>query len=141
VKEKFVKKPPLKFYLVIAALVLAMLACEFSASTANIANAQMARDSEGNALTSVFSPQENFYCVLELANAPDDTSIKAIWTAVDVAGSEPDTLIDESEITTGSGSVYFELSNSSPWPPGQYKVDIYLNGELDRTLEFQVQTN
>lgn len=135
------KKQHLKFYLVIAVLVLAMLACEFSAGTANIANAQMARDPEGNDPTSVFSPEENFYCVLQLANAPDDTSVKAVWTAVDVAGADPDTQLYESEFTTGSGSVYFELYNASPWPAGQYKVDLYMNDELDRTLKFQVQTN
>lgn len=128
-----------KIILILAMLMLAILACEASASTANIKDAMMARDAEGTQLTTVFTPEETFYCLVDLANAPDDTTLKAIWTAVQTDGSEPDTFIYESEITRGSGSIYFELSSSIPWPKGTYKVDIYLNGELDRTIEFEVQ--
>lgn len=133
------KKQNVQFYLAILVLILATLACEFSASTANIADAQMARDSEGNQPTTVFAPDETFYCVVDLANAPDDTKVSAIWTAVDVEGADPGTIIEQTDLTTSSGNLYFELSNSNLWPIGQYKVDLYLNDELDRTLQFEVQ--
>ena len=89
--------------------------------------------------TSVFSPQDTFYVLVDLANAPDDTTVKAAWTAVEAEGVEPNFFIDEAEITSGSNTLTFNLSNDSPWPTGKYKVDLYLNGELDRTLEFEVQ--
>lgn len=117
----------------------AILACGFSVSTANIKDAWMARDQQGEGRTTVFGPDEVFYCIVDLANAPDDTTVKASWTAVAVEGAEPNTFIDETELTTGAGNMHFELSNSSLWPVGKYKVDLYLNGELDRTLEFDVQ--
>ncbi len=128
-----------KIMLVLSVLALAMLACEFSASTANIQNARMAFDEEGTQPTTTFGPGDVFYCNVDLQNAPDDTVIKAVWTAVDVEGEEPNTLIDESELTTGSGMVNFQLTNSNAWPVGKYKVDLYLNDELKKTVEFQVQ--
>src|SRR4030065_1009192 len=122
-----------------ALIVLITLACGFSASTANIADTNTARDNEGNDPTPVFAQDEAFYCTVELANAPDDTTVKASWTAVEVDGEQPNTFIDEAELTTGSGILHFELNNDGLWPVGKNKVDLCLNGELKRTLEFEVQ--
>lgn len=128
-----------KIVLVLSVLVLTMLACEFSASTASIQDAQMAFDEEGTQPTTTFGPNDIFYCNVDLQNAPDDTSVKAVWTAVDVEGEEPNTLIDETTLETGSGTVNFQLSNTNAWPVGKYKVDLYLNDEMKKTVEFQVQ--
>ncbi len=128
-------------WLVIGMVTLTMPACSFSASTANISDAEMARDQEGKNPTEVFSPTETFYCVATLSNAPDDTTVKAVWTAVDVEGTNPDTKIDEVSTTGGSGQLEFNLTNDGPWPVGEYKVDLFLNEEEEptRTLEFEVQ--
>ena len=133
------KKNRLHIGFAIAMVVLSILACGFSASTANIKDARMARDYDGNQPTTVFAPDEIFYCVVELANAPDDTTVKASWTVVQAEGVEPNFFLDETELTSGSSSLHFELSNTNLWPAGKYKVDLYLNGELDRTLEFEVR--
>lgn len=126
-------------FFVSTVLLLAGLACGFNLSTANISQAQTARDEEGNDPTTVFAQDDVFYAVIELENAPDDTALKAVWTAVEADDTEPDFMIDEVEITAGSGSVNFNLTNDKLWPVGNYKVDIYLNDELDRTLEFEVE--
>ncbi len=120
-------------------VVLAALACNFSASTANIKNAVMARDSEGKDATTVFSPSDVFYCVVSLANAPDSTKIKAIWYAVEAANTDPNYKIDEYEMTSGDATIPFKLENSQSWPTGKYKVELYLNDELKQTLDFEVQ--
>jgi hypothetical protein len=132
-------KNKIKVGLAISALLLMMLACSFSASTANIRAAKMARDYDGNDPTTTFAQDEIFYCVVELANAPDDTVVKASWMALAVDGVEPNTLIDETELTTGSGTLHFELNNNGLWPLGKYAVQLYLDGELEQTLEFTVQ--
>jgi len=94
-------------FLVVFGLAL-LTACEFSASTANIADATIARDEAGTQPTAVFAPPETFYLVVELANAPDDTAVKAAWSAVDVGDvAPPNTLIDEAELTTGTNTLYF----------------------------------
>ena len=127
------------FWLVILAVVLATVACEFSASTANITNAVMTKDQEGKTQTTVYAPTDAFYCIVSLANAPDDTKVKAVWTAVDVAGVAANTQILEIEMVTGLSKLTFTLTNDNPWPAGKYKVDIQLNGTTAKTVEFQVK--
>ena len=124
----------------IMAMPLVLTGCEFSASTANIASAVMATDEAGNNETSVFAPNDIFYAVIELANAPDGTELKAAWTAVNVGeATEPNLLIDEVTLETDSGQAVFDLANDGLWPAGQYKVELFLDGESDRTLDFIVQ--
>lgn len=120
-------------------LAISALACEFSASTANIASAKLSADETGSPTTTVFTADQTFYCVVTLANAPDDTTLKAVWTAVDVEGEEPNTAIGEKELTGGGNPYVFNASVDGSWPIGTYKVDLYLNDKLDRTLEFEVQ--
>lgn len=129
----------LRVTLFLAVLILAGLACSFSASTANISEATLARDEEGQQPTTVFSPEDTFYLIVDLANAPDDTKVRAAWTAVEVEGTDPNLFLDESELTSESGTLTFNLSNNNLWPNGTYKVDLYLNDELDQTLEFSVE--
>lgn len=124
----------------IVMLVAATLACGASASTAKISSAKLSADSEGASATTTFTPDQAFYAIVELANAPADTKLKAVWTAVEVEGEQPDLLIDQAEITAGNENVFtFNLTNDGLWPAGKYKVDIYLNDKLDQTLEFEVQ--
>ena len=124
---------------VLLATLLSLLACGGSFSTANIQRAWLSSDSSGSPETTEFSQGETFYCLLELANAPADTTLKAVWTAISAEGTDPNFLIDESELTTGDGTVTFNLTNDQLWPVGTYKVDLYLNGELDRALTFEVR--
>ena len=120
-------------------LTLLLVACEFSASTANIRSATLARDEDAAQPTTTFEPNETFYLVVDLANAPDDTNVRAVWYAVDVGNAaEPNTLIDEAGLSSGSSVVTFNLAPDSPWPPGSYKVELYLNDELNQTLDFTV---
>jgi hypothetical protein len=120
---------------------LFLTACSFSASSANIGSAKMATDKNGKNPTKTFSPDQPFYCIVELSNAPDDTKVRAVWTAVKAEGADANTKIDEANATSGSGQLQFNLSNQSSWPTGDYKVDLYLNDakEPTKTLEFQVQ--
>ena len=88
--------------------------------------------------TTAFSQDAIFYAIVDLANAPDDTITKAIWYTVDAEGVEPNLYISEAEITHGDGTLTFDLGNDYLWPLGTYKVELYLNDELDKTLDFSV---
>ena len=134
------KKNRTPFAAVLSVMILAALACGGSISTANIKRAWLSADSSGTPETTQFSQdQQTFYFLVELANAPDDTTVKSVWTAVSAEGTDPNFLLDESELATGDGTITFDLSNDQLWPVGSYKVDLYLNGELDRTLSFEVR--
>jgi hypothetical protein len=127
-------------FFVVAVLVATILACGFNVSTANISDAQMTADADGNEPTTVFAQDDTFYAVVQVGNAPDDTTVKAVWVAVDADGVDPDLVIGEKELQ-GGGTLTYSLSNTQDtlWPVGAYKVDIYLNNELDRSLEFEVE--
>ncbi|MCW5875987.1 MAG: hypothetical protein KIS85_03805 [Anaerolineales bacterium] len=133
------KKPILM--LILTVLVLAQLACGFSYSSANIADAYMSLNSEGDQPTTVYSDDAVFYAIVDLTNASPNTEVRAVWIATSVEGEEPDLVIDEATITSESALLVFDLANAPGffWPNGSYRVEIYLNGELDTTLEFSVR--
>ena len=122
-------------------LVLALSACSFSASTANISDAKMATDKDGKHPTKVFSPKDTFYCLARLNNAPKDTTVRAVWTAVKVEGAKPNTKIDEAKAKGGSSQLRFNLTNNDPWATGKYEVELYLNDakKPTKTLSFEVR--
>ena len=76
-------------------------ACSFSFSTANITQAVLAKDVQGDNFepvdpTSTFpTDQPVIHLVVTVANAPSDTKVKTVWTAVDVGDvAPPNTRID-----------------------------------------------
>lgn len=131
------KKYKFQILIAVAVLMLTTLACGGSFSTAKITDAYM---SNGSDKTTTFDQDETFYAIVELQNAPEDTTLKAVWIAVDVPDVEPDFVIDEASITANEDDTFtFDLSNDSLWPTGDFKVDIYMNDKLERTLEFRVR--
>jgi hypothetical protein len=132
-----VKKFPI--FLALMALFLSVLACEASASTANISDAWLSTDEAGAERVTAFAQDAVIYAQVDLQNAPDDTVLKAAWTAVEAQDTEPNLAITETELTTGSGLIHFTLSNDNLWPTGKYKVDIYMNDQLAKTLDFEVR--
>jgi predicted small secreted protein len=159
-KENGMKRNLFVILFAILALIFASLACNavtgggndngvggndnssgFSFTTANIQNAHMARDADDTDRTDVFSPDDpTFYCFFELKNAPDSTVVRGAWTLVQADGYESNSLIDEGQITSGDADLYFTLDRGeSPWPVGQYKLDIYIDDNLVQTLNFEVR--
>jgi hypothetical protein len=131
----------LPFVLLVTVLIFASLACNLSATTANITNAHMATDESDATQTTVYSPgTQTFYCFFDLNNAPDSTVVKGVWTLVSAEGYGANSEIDSAEITGSDDSYYFSLDRSADeWPVGQYKIDLYIDGKLVETVEFQVQ--
>ena len=130
----------IQIFIAVIVLIFSSLACEASVSTAKISDVYLTSNELKSGETITFSNDQTFYCVVEVSSAPDDTTLKAVWTAVDAEGVDPGYLIDEVELTTdGNNTFTFDLSNDSLWPVGTYKVEIYMNGDLEKTLDFSVQ--
>jgi len=133
--------------LALLTLVIATLACSFvtgSAEGVSLENLRMAFDEDGNNPTTVFAPSDIFYVVGDLNNAPAGTVVDAKWLAAQIEGYEPDELIYEQTIgdfteESFTGTIYFQLSNDSGWPVGEYKVDLYLDGNFVGSVPFSVQ--
>lgn len=140
-----------RLYLLVSALVLvAALLSACDASTANIQSADLGKGYDSGSqkvtgATTTFAPTDTtIHLVVKVANAPDDTTVKAVWTAVDVPSQsiKDQKLAEKSYATKDIGtSIDFTLAGSADqqWPVGSYKVDLYLNDKLDRTLNYSVQ--
>ena len=139
------KKAPVLLALLV--LLIATLACNLVAGdpeVLSLENLRMAFDEDGNNPTTVFAPSDIFYVVGDLNNAPAGTLVDAKWLAVQIEGYEADELIYEQTISdfteeSFTGSIYFQLSNDNGWPVGDYKVDVYLDGNFVGSVPFSVQ--
>ena len=126
------------------ALVLAVIACGMFSQEMSLTNVRMAFDQDGNAPTTVFSPNDEFFAVGDLDNAPAGTIVAADWRAVAIEGYAPEELIFHQEINDFTddlftGTIYFQLSNDQGWQSGEYKVDVLMNDNLVETLYFSVR--
>jgi hypothetical protein len=91
--------------------------------------------------TIVFQTGSTFHAIIATLNAPDNTKYKANWYATEVGNTAaPNALIDSVEITTqGTHNIDFALTPQSKWPIGFYRVEISVNGSLERIVDFSVK--
>ncbi|MBI1882272.1 MAG: hypothetical protein HYR94_29215 [Chloroflexi bacterium] len=109
----------------------------------------MAQDTQGSEYEPVnpgrvFPPNATFHAVVAIENAPDNTEVTARWFVQDVGGAEPcNTEIIKPFRLTTSGSRNLDLTLQPPpgteWPVGVYRVEIYVNGNLDLDVDFNVE--
>ncbi len=139
----------------LVALAMAPLACGFHFSTARIIEAQMAK--EVNEKKEVVAPTTSFdstdqviHAVVRLANAPDNTKVKARWLTVKAEGVPDHQLVAETSVDAGGLNNVIDFTLTPPetgLPPGDYKVDLYLNPQEGkeshpaRTLNFTVKAS
>ena len=138
------KKFPWWVLLIPVVLVGALIALAVISSLgpASIKSAEMAKGFKDNKAvnsTTTFAPTDNpLHSVVEINNPKKESKLKAVWSVVEAAGQK-DILIDETELTLDNKNIAdFTLSLPREWPKGKYKVDLYLDGKLDRTLNFTV---
>jgi hypothetical protein len=133
--------------LAMLAVWIAIMACNFGTGgtkDVSLENLRMAFDEDGNNPTTVFSPSDIFYIVADLNNAPAGTVVEAKWRAVQIEGYESDELIYEQTINdftedSFTGTIYFQLSNDDGWLVGDYKAEVYLDGNFVNSVPFSVQ--
>ena len=104
----------------------------------------MARDNgRGNPgdETSSFSPKDHkIHCVVKLKEAKSGTGMRFSWWIVDADGTQNKKIKDIDYTTrTLENVVHGHLSLPSDWPTGKYKVQVYVNGDLDKTVAYSVE--
>jgi hypothetical protein len=120
---------------------------KFNLSTAHVKETYLAKkvadDAEGlpilEKVGTVYHQSDGpFYFVVITTGVVDTVKLKAKWIAVNAAGSinqiigEADNTIDHSTL------FYFDFSLPRIWPVGKYKVELYFNDKLDRSVDFEV---
>jgi hypothetical protein len=126
----------------VIALVVSTLACSFGGGEPALTNPRLATDSEGQNPTTVYSPTDIFYAVADLSNIESGSIVEAKWYLVSAEEYEAGE-IGASSLTIEDQKLFnyvsFELTGVQPWPAGEYKIELYLNGTLAHTLNFTVQ--
>lgn len=104
----------------------------------------LAREESGR-LKSVknFKPADNpEHIVVKLTEGVEGTHVKTVWTNLNAGGATNQKLWTKELVTDDEKrSADFSLSNSHDklFPPGDYKIDIYLDDELVQTVRYKVQ--
>ena len=90
--------------------------------------------------TTVFQTTTTIHAIVGLQNAPTKTRVKATWYANDVGKAAPcNKLVDSAELGDLSGSVFVDYTLDPPHLIGTYRVEIYVNGNLDQIAPFSVK--
>lgn len=100
-----------------------------------------AAKSEDGAATSTFaSSDRTVHVVINLNKAKAGTDVKVVWIADEVEGASNKEL-KTLEYTTKAfdKKIPGYLRWSQDWPKGRYRVAVYINGNLDRTIYYDVQ--
>lgn len=125
-----------KVLCLLAAIIFALSAASCSFTTAKVTEAMMT-DADGNQVNTYTTSDKTFYAQGLLANAPEKTKITILWTYVTGNSS-----IDSYEVYTedGSNTVTSDLTTSSAFPDGDYKVEFFVEDrkEADATVNFTV---
>ncbi|HEV7744556.1 MAG TPA: hypothetical protein VGO56_06150 [Pyrinomonadaceae bacterium] len=91
--------------------------------------------------TDSFQPGDRtIHCVTTLKAAKSGTQMKFSWWIVDADGTKNQKIKDIDYSTRAlENIVHGHLTLPQDWPIGRYKVQIYVNGDLDRTLFYSVR--
>ena len=91
--------------------------------------------------TDTFAPDDRtVHCIATLKQAKSGTQIRFAWWIVD-ADNTQNHKIREIDYKTAAleNVVHAHLTLPQDWPKGKYKVQVYINGDLDKTAFYSVQ--
>ena len=102
----------------------------------------MAKDDDGkpgDETDSFAAGDRTIHCVIELNKAKKGTKVRFIWKAVDVQGSRNEE-IKTIDYTTNSfeNKVRGHLTLPKDWPTGKYRVEVFINDDLDKTIDYTI---
>lgn len=111
---------------------------------ASIEEVYLARDNgEGKAgeqVTEFRVTDVPIYCVV-LLDSQAKTVVKMNFVAVSVNGVKPETKVVTASYVTkdGQNRVNFTGRPDEKWAPGKYRVDLFLNGKIEKNIEFEIK--
>ena len=115
-----------------ALLLFAALACNFSASTANISDLKLGKDQTVSQTTSSFGANDTIYAVATISNAPGAVKVKGRLVIEDVEGQQrgPVPGLEKTLDLPGSGTATYTFTPTDDgWPEGKYKVEVIMMNE------------
>ena len=85
--------------------------------------------------------QSVFHAVIAVKNLPQDTPVKAVWTAVDTHGAAPENqkIVETDAKASGTARLHFTMEpNGGKLPKGAYKLEVNWDNKVQGTLPFTV---
>jgi len=80
------------------------------------------------------------HCVATLKKAKSGTQLRFAWWAADVENTQNKKLQEINYTTkTLDNVIHGHLTYPQDWPSGKYKVQVYVNGDLDKTVFYTVR--
>lgn len=115
-----------------------------ASSTGAIKEIHMAKDNgsgDPGAETNSFGGDDRtIHCVVRLAEAKAGTKMRFSWWIVDADGSKNEKIKDIDYSTRAlENVVHGHLTLPQDWPPGKYKVEVYVNDNLEKTVGYGVK--
>lgn len=92
-------------------------------------------------VTTLFAPSDiPIHCIVVLAK-PDPAAVRMNFVAVKVAGVKPESRVVSASYSTSQGEdrVFFTGKPHGRWVAGSYRIDIYVNDKLEKSLSFEVK--
>jgi hypothetical protein len=109
----------------------------------------MARDNGGQPGESAgsFAPGDRtVWCVIQLNQPKANTAVKFVWKAIDGEGAQnkyayngKDSMTFEYTTLPDIKSVFSHVTYADDWPTGSYRVEVYINGTLDKTIDYTIE--
>jgi hypothetical protein len=114
------------------------------ATSVAITKIYMAKDNglgKPGAETESFSPSEHtVHVMVELDHAAEGTLVKFDWIAVDAGDMDDQSLKTLDYVTKDRENiVHANLTLPRDWTAGDYKVDVYINGQLARSVAYKIE--
>ena len=120
-------------------LVFVAVACNFSASTANLSSLKLGKDKDATTETSSFGANDTVYAVATVSNAPGAVKVtgRLVFDQVEGEQSGPVPGLEKTLDLPESGTATYTFTPPpSGWPKGKYKVEaVMLNDQGEKKDE------
>lgn len=107
-----------------------------------ITEATLSASENGASVTEFPAGAPIFFCTVDLRGASAGTKVTASWVAVEARATEPNFEIRRSPVVleAGQNKVNYNLKFDSGFPPGRYRVDLYLGDSTtaEKSVTFTV---
>jgi len=115
-----------------------------STSTGAISDVHMARDDgkgDPGEQSDVFDGRDRtIHCIVKLGDSKAGTKMKFSWWVVEANDTKNEKIRDIDYTTRAlENVVHAHLTAPRDWPPGKYKVEVYVNDNLEKTVGYTVE--
>jgi CHAT domain-containing protein/Tfp pilus assembly protein PilF len=138
-------------YVVLGFLITTQLVIPVNGQSPTVVAARLGGDSTAD--YQIVNPDKSFapdtpqiVCVWQVAGVPaGGATLRAVWIAADTGGAAPPNyhVAEKSYELAQPGQAVGKFSLSKPnngWPPGKYRLELYLDDRLAETVPFRVET-